>query len=190
MNLPAATAQLALFDVAERRRSVHDTLRELWWGEAGRWSQIWRVPDLRDCLRVEVSRRMRTSLGSYFPGEQLIRIADVLFEAPPHLLREVVCHEAAHAAVQFLHGGSVRPHGREWRQLMQRADLDPRVRIPDQELGSAAQRAARKRYVWEHRCPVCLQRRLAGRPVRQWRCRVCVAAGLAGRLVISRRPTP
>jgi predicted SprT family Zn-dependent metalloprotease len=163
-------------------------LRALWRRSAPGWSAAWGVPDLTDLVRVELSTRMRSSLGGFWPTEKLIRITDVLFEAPPHLLEEVLCHEAAHAAAHLLHGERVRSHGREWKELMRKAGLAPRVRIPTRELGGAAQRAARKRWLWEHRCPVCRAHRLAGRPVRQWRCGPCRAAGRHGRLVITRRP--
>jgi predicted SprT family Zn-dependent metalloprotease len=165
-----------------------DTLESLWCSCAPSWSRVWGVADLRDTVRVELSHRMRSSLGGFYPEERLIRIADTLFEAPAHLLHEVLCHEAAHAAVHVLHGDRARSHGREWRELMRAVGLEPRVRIPRQELAQAAQRAARKRWVWRHRCPVCRAQRLAGRPVRQWRCGSCLAAGRPGELVITRVP--
>ena len=86
---------------------------------------------------------MRSSLGGFYARDRVIRIADTLLEAPPHLLQEVLCHEAAHAAVEILHGGGARSHGREWRELMRRVGLEPRVHVPGAELGAgvAARRA-------------------------------------------------
>jgi predicted SprT family Zn-dependent metalloprotease len=166
--------------------AVADPLLSLWKESAPSWSRIWGVADLGASVQVELSHRMRSALGGFHPEQRLIRIADVLLEAPPGLLREVLCHEAAHAAIHELHADRTRSHGREWRHLMRLAGLEPRVRIPARELGLAAQRAARKRWLWEHRCPVCRARRLAGRPVRAWRCAACCAAGGDGRLVIRR----
>jgi predicted SprT family Zn-dependent metalloprotease len=157
-----------------------------WDRGAPSWSRTWGVPDLRDTVRVELSHRMRSSLGGFYPQERLIRIADTLLEAPAHLLDEVLCHEAAHATVHVLHGDRARSHGREWRHLMRAVGMEPRVRIPREELKLAAQRAARKRWVWRHRCPTCRAERFAGRPVRQWRCGRCRSAGHDGRLVITR----
>src|SRR5262245_20204196 len=97
----------------------------LWDVWAPRWSARWGVPDLRGEVRLELSHRMRSSLGGFYARERIIRIADTLLEAPPHLLHEVVCHEAAHAAVEILHGGRARSHGREWRELMRRVGLEP-----------------------------------------------------------------
>jgi predicted SprT family Zn-dependent metalloprotease len=165
---------------------AEEVLDRLWRDNALGWSGTWGVADLRATVRVELSHRMRSSLGGFYPQERLIRIADTLLEAPPHLLQEVLCHEAAHAAVHILHGGRARSHGREWRELMRAVGLEPRVRIPREEIGPAAQRAARKRWVWRHRCPACRAQRLAGRPVRQWRCGLCREAGGDGRLVITR----
>jgi predicted SprT family Zn-dependent metalloprotease len=150
------------------------------------WSETWGVPDLRSEVRLELSHRMRSSLGGFYARERIIRIADTLLEAPPHLLQEVLCHEAAHAAVEILHGPRARSHGREWKELMRRIGLEPRVHVPGVELGEASQRAARKRWVWRHRCPHCRAERLAGRPVRQWRCRPCQEAGGDGKLVVTR----
>jgi predicted SprT family Zn-dependent metalloprotease len=157
------------------------------WNEwAPRWSARWGVPDLRNEVKVELSHRMRWSLGGFYARERIIRISDTLLEAPPHLLDEVLCHEAAHAAVEILHGGRARSHGREWRDLMREVGLEPRVHVPGAELGRASQRAARKRWVWRHRCPYCRAERIAGRPVRQWRCRPCQAAGGDGKLTVTR----
>ena len=170
-------------DVASAREAA---LRSLWDEMAPGWSETWGVPDLRGEVRLELSHRMRSSLGGFYARERLIRIADTLLEAPPHLLQEVLCHEAAHAAVEILHGPSARSHGRQWKELMRRIGLEPRVHVPGAELGDASQRAARKRWVWRHRCPHCRAERLAGRPVRQWRCRPCQDAGGDGKLVVTR----
>ena len=162
------------------------SLLALWHASAPEWGRVWGVPDLATQVRLELSHRMRTSLGGFYARERLIRIADTLLEAPPHLLHEVLCHEAAHAAVEVLHGPGARSHGREWKELMRRVGLEPRVHVPGAELGGASQKAARKRWVWRHRCPHCRAERLAGRPVRQWRCRPCLEAGGDGKLTVTR----
>jgi predicted SprT family Zn-dependent metalloprotease len=189
---PLTATAVAILPLSSERAAapiedLHDhALQSLWCRSAPSWSRVWGVADLRDMVRVELSHRMRSSLGGFYPQERLIRIADTLLEAPAHLLHEVLCHEAAHTAVHVLHGDRARSHGREWRELMRAVGLEPRVRIPREELAQAAQRAARKRWVWRHRCPVCRAQRLAGRPVRQWRCGPCRAAGGRGELVITR----
>jgi predicted SprT family Zn-dependent metalloprotease len=168
------------------KASSEASLLTMWQASAPEWGRVWGVPDLATQVRLETSHRMRTSLGGFYARERVIRIADTLFEAPPNLLHEVLCHEAAHAAVEILHGPRARSHGREWKELMRRVGLEPRVHVPGAELGGASQRAARKRWVWRHRCPHCRAERLAGRPVRQWRCRACVDAGGDGKLTVTR----
>ena len=179
--------QLELFFAEPESAPTEVTLASLWHDKAPIWSRCWGVADLRGVLGLEVSRRMRTSLGYYLPESRKIRISDVLLEAPPAILEEILCHEAAHAAVEILHGNGVRAHGREWKDLMRQVGLEPRARVPGEELGGAAQRAARRRWVWDHRCRKCGAHRLGGRPVRQWRCLRCREAGRSGRLEIKRR---
>lgn len=153
----------------------------------GRWAGLWGVPDLPASLQLRSSTRMRTSLGRCAPARSEIRIADFLLEGPRSLLLEVVCHEAAHAAVHCLHGGEARPHGHEWRALMRAAGYPGQTRMPAERLSVLPTDAARRRILWEHRCPSCRRSRLAGRPVRAWRCTACRAEGLTGRIVITRR---
>lgn len=147
---------------------------------------LWGVSGLESTLDIRVSQRMRTSLGRCRAAAGEIRIASFLLEAPESLVREVVGHEVAHAAVAELHGSRVRPHGPEWKALMSAAGFEPRVRLPHTELERLPPRSRGARILWEHRCPVCQMQRLAGRPVRQWRCAACRDAGLEGALVISR----
>lgn len=150
------------------------------------WCRRWGVPGLERRLKITVSRRLRTSLGLYDPIRGEVRIASFLLDAPASLVREVLCHEAAHVAVAELHGRSVRPHGREWRALMRAAGFEPRVRLKVEGLDRLPGRVRRARATWEHHCPVCRLRRRARRPVPQWRCADCRKAGLEGELVITR----
>lgn len=157
-----------------------------WWrDDVADWLELWGIPQLEQRLTFAVSTRLRTSLARCLLDRSEIRIASFLLDAPQVLVREVLCHEAAHAAVVALHGRRVQPHGGEWRELMRAAGFEPRARLPQESLVWPA-RSSRARVLWEHRCPVCQARRLAGRPVRQWRCAVCRSAGLPGRLLIQR----
>lgn len=150
------------------------------------WCRLWQVPGLKDQLQLSVSARLRTSLARCMPARRQIRIASFLLDASPALMREVLCHEAAHAAVAELHPDYTRPHGAEWRSLMRTAGFEPRTRVPASAARPPGERHLEMRPRWEHRCPVCQARRLAGRPVPQWRCRACVEAGLDGALLITR----
>jgi predicted SprT family Zn-dependent metalloprotease len=103
---------------------------------------------------------------------------------PPGVLREALCHEAAHAAVYEIHGRGPKPHGSEWRALMRAVGFAPRTKVPMDLLPDALSHRALER-IWEHRCPVCQAVRRARRRVTRWRCVACRAAGLEGELVIT-----
>jgi predicted SprT family Zn-dependent metalloprotease len=149
------------------------------------WCEKWGVPDLPTRLRVTSCSRFRSSLGRCNPVTGEVRIASFLLAAPSDILHETICHEVAHAAVFALHGRHARPHGREWRALMLAAGFKPRARLSMDDLNRLPAAVQRTRGMWEHRCPVCQMRRLAGRPMRQWRCTACYEGGLDGRLRIS-----
>ncbi len=93
------------------------------------WAALWGVPGLQSRTRVELSTRLRSSLGRAWPAKKLIRIHAGLIDHPREVIEEVLCHEAAHVAVAELHGGYRRPHGAEWRRLMKQAGFEPRVRL-------------------------------------------------------------
>lgn len=157
-----------------------------WYASVGGWLRLWGVSELERDLQIRVSTRLRTSVARCLLARPEIRLASFLVDAPQDLVLEVLCHEAAHAAVVALHGRRVRPHGAEWRGLMHSAGFRPRVRLPSDELAGLPRITRRARVLWEHRCPVCQAHRFAGRPVRQWCCAACRAEGLRGRLHITR----
>jgi len=149
-----------------------------------RWLAKWGTPWLADSLRVEFSPRLRRAFGRCYQEEHLIRLAPSLKDSQAFLLPEILCHEAAHAAVYELHGEAARPHGGEWEELMRVAGFSPRVRIPIVVRGNEA--VASDRVMYRHHCPTCEISRSAVRPMRQWRCPTCVDEGSDGRLVILR----
>jgi len=148
------------------------------------WARAWRVPALPDRLHVRPGPRLRRSLGRCHPASGTIRLHPELFEAPENLLKEVLCHEAAHVAAHLRHGPTVRPHGPEWAGLMREAGYEPRVRMDPANLPALLQRSIRPRVLFRHLCRTCGANRMARRAVHRWRCRACTEAGLAGRLEI------
>jgi len=178
---------------------IPEPLRE----KARCWEEVWGLPGLLDSVTVEFSTRMRVSLGLCRPVQGRIRLAASLrnggadagtgglsaSDTRSSLLEEVLCHELAHVAVHRLYGRRAKPHGPEWKSLLVKAGYEPRVRVLENDPRlPAAFNKPRPR--WEHRCPVCHARRVAGRPVRQWRCVACRKAGLSGKLVITKLPPP
>jgi len=147
-----------------------------------RWEQLWALPGLAGRVRVQFSSRLRSSWGRAYPRRGLITLASSLRAAPSRRLQEVLCHEVAHVAVHWKYGPGVRPHGREWEELVRAAGLRPMRRLA----GEARAQAARAASTYEHRCPVCQALRLSKRPMQAWRCAACTRAGLPGLLTITR----
>ena len=153
-----------------------------------RLSIRWACPALSSGVRVEFSGRLRTALGRCSPKGGVIRLSTALL-APGNrpLLSEALTHEAAHLAVHLLHGPNAKPHGIEWRQLMQSVGLEPRLRLrlPEPVTQDALPRVPRSQY--EYRCPVCQSTYRSRRRDSRIRCRPCVEAGLGGLMTITRR---
>ena len=150
------------------------------------WAVVWGISDLAGRVRVEPGRRLRRSLGRCRPVSGQIQLLPALFEPENiELLREVVCHEAAHAAAHLLHG-RVRPHGREWKALMIAAGYEPRTRMDPRQLSGELQARMQPSIRYRHTCTLCGATRMAGRRVANWRCRRCRERGLEGRLRVVR----
>lgn len=145
-------------------------------------ARLWAAPELLQA-RLEWSPRLRRSLGRVAIDAKTVRLNPLLKDASVELLREVLCHELAHLVVAWRHGASARPHGPEWRALMEKAGWTPRVRIPWPLAPPRPQRTT-----FEHRCPVCQRRWRAKRAMRSWRCPDCLSAGLPGTLTVEERP--
>jgi predicted SprT family Zn-dependent metalloprotease len=174
MNAPAPIQDPAL-------SNSHELLRS--------WCNIWGVSELAAEISVEFSSRMTRSLGRCYPDRKLIRIAEFVVEESQELFRKVLCHEVAHLAAYELHGNSIRPHGREWKVLMQQAGYSPSVKFTgDCSFPTRPTRPSRPRLRYEHRCPVCQATRFARRPMHGWRCARCVKSGLVGQLEIRTWP--
>jgi predicted SprT family Zn-dependent metalloprotease len=148
------------------------------------WGELWNTPGLESRLKISWSGRMFRSLGRCTPTKGIIRLSVHLAEADPLLLEEVICHEAAHAAVHELHRARLKPHGREWAGLMRTAGFKPRASIRVELPGAvlAARAVTRKRFL--HRCPVCGASRVSPSSRPRWRCGACRKAGLGGWLEI------
>ena len=143
------------------------------------------MPDLPDRVQITFSPRLTRRIGRALPHRGQIRLGETLRKGPAKALREVLCHELAHIAVYLRYGRRPKPHGREWRGLVQQAGQIPRVSLP--MVSAARSRVAKPVFV--HSCPICQATRRAHRPMRRWRCATCVSHGLDGTLEIEREPT-
>lgn len=149
---------------------------------------------------LRINPRLTRSVARYHRETGVIELGPRFFRLRARR-QEVLCHELAHAAVQFLHGKKARPHGSEWRKLVASAGFMSTARLPattarraelaegtseDTSAVGLRSRPTTLQYAYEHRCPVCQMTRCAKRPVSRWRCAECVAAGLPGALEITR----
>ncbi|MSR28593.1 MAG: hypothetical protein EXS03_03330 [Phycisphaerales bacterium] len=90
------------------------------------WCDGWNTPGLSGRVTITLSSRMRTCLGRAIYSRSVVRLNRALIHPDAHdLLREVLCHELAHLAAVSLHGARIRPHGREWRSLVECAGYVP-----------------------------------------------------------------
>ena len=93
------------------------------------YARLWTTPSV-EAVQCVVNPRLSVSLGRYRSATNVIELSPRLFGRDWRVRREVVCHEAAHAAVRSGHGPSAKPHGPEWQRLMRIAGFGPRVGIP------------------------------------------------------------
>ena len=153
--------------------------------------RTWIVP--KEALEVElaVNPRLTRAVARFLRRPRVIELGPRFFELSSRH-EEILCHEFAHAAVDFVHGSSAKPHGPEWRRLVEAAGYRAEARttrvLPIEQGPAVPTRRASPTAVYEHRCPVCQMVRRAKRPVPQWRCAACVATGLPGMLQITRMP--
>ena len=167
-----ATSQLRTPMRQLRARTVQGLTCEL--------GRRWGLPDLPARVEVTFSLRLTRRLGRALPARGQVRLSAALQGADSSLLREVLSHELAHVVVFLRHGAWPKPHGRQWRALVEQAGFTPRtsLAVPHGELPQGREPA------YLHVCPVCQATRCARRPMRRWRCASCVANGLEGTLVI------
>jgi SprT protein len=153
------------------------------------WSRKWKLPGMEDTLQIEFSTRLRKSLGRALPEKRIVRLNPLLrLTRNRDLLPEVLCHEVAHVAARDLHGSGCRPHGPEWRALVQAAGYAPPLRVRILHAAESRRRKTGRNVIYEHRCPVCRAAIFAEQRATHWRCACCVAMGLDGKLEITSRP--
>lgn len=92
----------------------------------------------RSFPRPEVRFDLRgKSAGAAYPLRNLLRFNVGLYQGnKEHFLQQTVAHEVAHLLVSQLHGLRVRPHGREWREVMEKLFRLPALRCHDYRLPS------------------------------------------------------
>ena len=149
---------------------------------------VWKIESLENTVTVKFSGKMVHSLGNCRPEAALIRLNKVLLDVRNEkILREILCHEAAHAAVFILYGKKCKPHGPEWRSLLLAAGYPPRTRIPGNEVHGLLRIRRKSRYLYTHRCMNCGAIFRAKKTDHRWRCKNCLVKGLEGSLTLVNR---
>ncbi|MEI7730351.1 MAG: SprT-like domain-containing protein [Verrucomicrobiota bacterium] len=149
------------------------------------WCHLWQVPDLPAQIHILFSPRLHCALGRCRPRQGRITLSDILLLEPNHkLLVETLCHEAAHLAAYQKFGARIKPHGPEWRHLMQVAGYAPNVTARREHVFGLEQRLAKIRRRYEYHCPQCNITHLRRSQNPRLRCRACFTAGRSGLLLI------
>ena len=153
---------------------------------AAGWLDLWGVPNLTPDVQVRFSSRMYRAVGRCYPARRVMAFAAAVQEMPQRTVCEVLCHELAHMAAFELFGPTIKPHGVQWKGLMQAAGYPPAVTFRDPASIDLLRRRAPVRTGYLHRCPRCRASRISNRRMRRWRCGPCYEIGFDGQLEITR----
>ena len=75
--------------------------------------------------RIRISKRMKRTLGSYYPTKREIALSNLLMRGgDKESIWRVLLHEVAHAVTHQRHG-HVRPHGKQFREVCEELGADP-----------------------------------------------------------------
>ena len=111
-----------------------------------RLAALYGEPRVLD-IDVRSSGRLSASLARAYLAEARVLVAVPLVGS--RHLDEVLVHEVAHIVCHWRHGRT-RPHGREWRALVEEAGQPARVRLhpDDVRLPPRRRRRSRRRTLW------------------------------------------
>lgn len=123
--------------------------------------------------RVSLALRGQKAGIAYLQRNELRFNAQLYRENQEHFLQQTVPHEVAHLLAQALYGDRIRPHGREWQELMTGLFGLPADRC---HTYAVAQRPG-TRYLYRCGCPEGMpftaQRHALVRRGRRYSCRRC-----------------
>ncbi|SEI91664.1 SprT protein [Pseudomonas linyingensis] len=105
-----------------------------------------------DCrfLRPQISLRLRgLKAGVAHLTENRLRFNAQLYrENREHFLRQTVAHEVAHLVAHQRFGAGIRPHGREWQQIMLKV-----YGLPAERCHSYEVKRRQRPYLYRCQCP-------------------------------------
>lgn len=162
---------MSVFLSPEQQQELHEITRQ-WVTRANRlYRRDFPVPEVRFDLHGRAAGQYR---GGYQPCIRYnMDIAAVQFDA---FCKRTPPHEVAHYIMDCLHPSkNIRPHGREWQDLMQAYGLEP-TRCHEYELDNVRQRRQRRfTYVCacrEHQLSTTRHNRVQYRKM-EYRCTRC-----------------
>lgn len=152
--------------------------------EVRRWFDIWQCEGLFDRVAVRFSARMFRSVGRCYPADRELVLASAVQALERADVLDILCHELAHLVAFERFGRLIRPHGHEWRALVQATGHTASVRCDNPMVIAALDHVRRRRRHFLHVCPHCRAERVAAKRVTRWRCGACYELGGDGRLQI------
>jgi len=144
--------------------------REVLTQMADRLAQAWNYPGISRRVSIAYNTRLRTTIGRAILDDRRVELNTRLLRENPRELPGVLAHELAHIVV-YLRYGPVRPHGRQFRQLMRAVGLSAAT---THKLKTAHLQRRRRKYLYLHCCDTCGYSFISRRV---WRSYYCVACG-------------
>lgn len=143
---PAASPHISPTGPGDRQ-SVHQRLTELLTLAENHWGREFPFPQVRFDLRGLCA-------GQALQRDNCIRVNATLFrENVEHYLRQTVGHELAHLICWHIHGSRVRPHGPEWRHVMEVLGL-PALRCHSYDTARSRGRRMLPTFPYQCRCRI------------------------------------
>jgi len=153
--------------------------------------KIWGIPMLNKKLAIEVSHRLKKSLGRCIPTKGLIRLNPILLNTKHSAIcEEVLCHEVAHYVVFLNNGPNCRPHGKEWKDLLMTAGFLPSTKLKSSILPKQtyAKKPKKLKIKYHHSCLICHSTWIYKRPMPNTICPHCKEVGVDSKLTINTNP--
>ena len=101
--------------------------------------------------RPEVTLTLRgQTAGQAWPGKNLLKLNRVLLEEnQQHFIEHTIGHEVAHLIAEKVYGRKIRPHGVEWKYVMEKVFSLPANRTHDYD----TKRVSKRPFAYLCGCP-------------------------------------
>jgi len=85
------------------------------------------VPWLASLINFRFNNKLTSTWGKAHGDKKLIELSTLMWLARPEERYDTVVHEVCHIIVWYKHGSRVKHHGKEWRECMRHAKVNPKV---------------------------------------------------------------